>query len=261
MIQFFRKIRQKLLSEGKAGAYFKYAAGEIVLVVIGILIALQINNWNEERKSSIKIHVLLENLVKSIEQDKTYLINTAVLHEFRSNSLIHLFNAVNKKNPYSTDKSISKLDSNTIWKGAYPDTLNLEFAKRAMIYSGIHDKVVIDKNVLDELKNTGLFSSLKNGPLKESINTYYSYVNRNFLIDDWNKDLSTSWRYFLRDQYGVLTMNYQKNVYDFIGANEPVQIRILEMISPAGFRSRNASKAITLADKVIAEIHKYQNEK
>jgi hypothetical protein len=50
MIKFFRKIRQNLLMENKTGKYFKYAIGEIVLVVIGILIALQINNWNENRK-------------------------------------------------------------------------------------------------------------------------------------------------------------------------------------------------------------------
>jgi len=49
MIKYFRKIRQNLLSEGKTGKYLKYAIGEIVLVVIGILIALQINNWNSQR--------------------------------------------------------------------------------------------------------------------------------------------------------------------------------------------------------------------
>lgn len=53
MIKFFRNIRQNLLSEGKTGRYFKYAIGEIILVVIGILIALQINNWNENRKNKI----------------------------------------------------------------------------------------------------------------------------------------------------------------------------------------------------------------
>ncbi len=47
MIKFFRNIRKTLLTEGKTSKYFKYAIGEIVLVVIGILIALQINNWNE----------------------------------------------------------------------------------------------------------------------------------------------------------------------------------------------------------------------
>ena len=50
MIKFFRKIRQKLLSENKFSKYLIYAVGEIVLVVIGILIALQINNWNEIRQ-------------------------------------------------------------------------------------------------------------------------------------------------------------------------------------------------------------------
>ena len=53
MIKFFRKFRQNLLLEGKTGKYLKYAIGEIVLVVIGILIALQINNWNENRKNKI----------------------------------------------------------------------------------------------------------------------------------------------------------------------------------------------------------------
>ncbi|MBC3846824.1 hypothetical protein H8K90_10575 [Winogradskyella echinorum] len=53
MIKFFRKIRQNLLMDNKTGKYFKYAIGEIVLVVIGIIIALQINNWNENRKNKI----------------------------------------------------------------------------------------------------------------------------------------------------------------------------------------------------------------
>ena len=58
MIKFFRKIRQNMLMENKTGTYFKYAIGEIILVVIGILIALSINNWNEERKS--------KNTIKSV---------------------------------------------------------------------------------------------------------------------------------------------------------------------------------------------------
>lgn len=50
MIKFFRKIRQQLLNENKTSKYLKYAIGEIVLVMIGILLALQVNNWNNERK-------------------------------------------------------------------------------------------------------------------------------------------------------------------------------------------------------------------
>ena len=55
MIKFFRNIRKTNLKEGKAINYFKYAIGEIVLVVISILIALQINSWNENRKNIEKL--------------------------------------------------------------------------------------------------------------------------------------------------------------------------------------------------------------
>ncbi|WP_319480943.1 DUF6090 family protein [uncultured Draconibacterium sp.] len=61
MIRFFRKIRLKLLSENKIRQYLKYAIGEIVLVVIGILIAVQINNWNQSRKDD---QILNEYLIK-----------------------------------------------------------------------------------------------------------------------------------------------------------------------------------------------------
>ena len=69
MIKFFRKIRQQLLSEGKIGKYFKYAIGEIVLVVIGILIALQINNWNEERKQLDIRDAYYLSIIESFEKD------------------------------------------------------------------------------------------------------------------------------------------------------------------------------------------------
>lgn len=52
MIKLFRHIRQSLIKENRMGKYFKYAIGEILLVVIGILIALQINNWNEQQKEN-----------------------------------------------------------------------------------------------------------------------------------------------------------------------------------------------------------------
>ena len=68
MIKFFRKIRQNLLMENKTGKYLKYAIGEILLVVIGILIALSINNWNEKRKARIEEKILLSNLKDDFKQ-------------------------------------------------------------------------------------------------------------------------------------------------------------------------------------------------
>ena len=60
MIPFFRKIRKKMADDNKPLKYMRYAIGEIVLVVIGILIALQINTWNEERKNITKYIVMLK---------------------------------------------------------------------------------------------------------------------------------------------------------------------------------------------------------
>ena len=69
MIKFFRKIRQNLLMENKTGKYFKYAIGEILLVVIGILIALQVNNLNESSKNDVKAEKFLMKLKNQIERN------------------------------------------------------------------------------------------------------------------------------------------------------------------------------------------------
>jgi len=69
MIKFFRQIRYNLMEQNKTGKYFKYAIGEIVLVVIGILIALSINNWNERTKLKIEEQKLISSLIKEIESN------------------------------------------------------------------------------------------------------------------------------------------------------------------------------------------------
>ncbi len=69
MIKFFRKIRQNLLMENKTGKYLKYAVGEIVLVVIGILIALSINNWNQNKRQEEQLNSVYERIVIDIDND------------------------------------------------------------------------------------------------------------------------------------------------------------------------------------------------
>jgi len=70
MIKFFRTIRKDLMEKNKTGKYFKYAIGEIVLVVIGILIALQINNWNENNKKQQFEITILKNIQEDLLADK-----------------------------------------------------------------------------------------------------------------------------------------------------------------------------------------------
>ena len=112
MIKFFRKIRQNLLSEGKIGKYFKYAVGEIVLVVIGILIALQINNWNENKKLSETTQVYYRQLLKDLNADKAYISQKIEMYRERT-SRYNLYKEMYKKPNISADdviKEQSKLD-------------------------------------------------------------------------------------------------------------------------------------------------------
>ena len=69
MIKFFRNIRQKLLQSNKLKSYSAYALGEIFLVVLGILIALQINNWNEERKDNARMLTYIKSIAEDITSD------------------------------------------------------------------------------------------------------------------------------------------------------------------------------------------------
>jgi len=69
MINFFRKIRKQLASENKFQKYSRYAIGEILLIVIGIFFALQLQNWNENRKQDMQFKIVLEQLYNSIKMD------------------------------------------------------------------------------------------------------------------------------------------------------------------------------------------------
>jgi len=104
MIKFFRKIRFDLMNKNKTGKYLKYAIGEILLVVIGILIALQVNNWNIERKSELKARDLSENLLEELrgvkhlmdnqleamDKQKTFIQYVINNNEFRMDSVLSL---------------------------------------------------------------------------------------------------------------------------------------------------------------------------
>jgi len=91
MIKFFRKIRKNLLTENKFSKYLIYAIGEIVLVVIGILIALSINNWNEKRKVS-KIELdILTGIKNDLDDDifrLTYRVSNDSLIVVRADQLL-----------------------------------------------------------------------------------------------------------------------------------------------------------------------------
>lgn len=129
MIKFFRKIRQKMLTENKFSKYLIYAVGEIILVVIGILIALQLNTWNENRKDSneeVKILIALHSDFKVSKEriEETIKIQSKVLHY--SQTLISIHERQNKNEIAYFDTHLDSLDYlisyGTSWYRAEPVT-------------------------------------------------------------------------------------------------------------------------------------------
>jgi len=263
MIKFFRQIRQKLLSENKFSKYLIYAIGEIILVVIGILIALQVNNLNQEKKSSEQIDLLLNNLVEEVKQDIETLKSSAKLNEFQSNSLAQILKITGTKlEIISRFPPIPKSEENDVWKGPYPDTLNRRFVNLSLYFSGIYNQQALNRNILEELKNTGLFSAIKSDSLKKAINEYYNFLDRFLIKDDATSNLILSWKEFLRDNYGILTMEktYKKDPILLIQENEDIQIRMFEIISIRRFQHNFKRQSILFAQDLLEEIEVYKKE-
>ena len=155
MISFFRKIRQNLLNEGKTARYFKYAIGEILLVVIGIIIALQLNNWNEQRKLEIEEFKLLRNLQLEIQNDLALIENSKQIHS---------------TTPAAIDRIMNHLENDL----PYEDDLKYDFHKTTRLWGP-----TINASVYQTLKSKG-FDLISNDGLSQDIISYYSYMENNY---------------------------------------------------------------------------------
>lgn len=161
MIKFFRKIRQNLLSEGKTGSpaeasakvgrYLKYAIGEIILVVIGILIALQINTWNEDYKNKKKERGYLINLQQDLLADS-----------LRLSELINDLDLAVK----------SKKKFEKIIEEQYTPNDSLIFFVNNQI--DLITDFVPNSSTFDELKNNNGLNLISNSQLKRQILTLYN---------------------------------------------------------------------------------------
>jgi len=100
MIKLFSKIRYNLIEKSKTGKYLKYAVGEIVLVVIGILIALSLNNWNQQRNLKNEEIKLLKELKAALLSDKADIIANIEEHASTAISCTILLSAISENLPY-----------------------------------------------------------------------------------------------------------------------------------------------------------------
>ena len=119
MLKFFRNIRKTLINEGKTSKYLKYAFGEIILVVIGILIALQINNWNDNIINLRQEKNILESLKREFNENQT-LLSKEILNQTNCLELLKILNGYIEPNPklYS-NKIFDSLMFGLVWLPSY----------------------------------------------------------------------------------------------------------------------------------------------
>ncbi|MEP0133390.1 MAG: DUF6090 family protein [Eudoraea sp.] len=104
MINFFRRIRRKLADDNKPLKYMRYAIGEIVLVVVGILIALSINNWNQNRLNQLDKKEILSKLQIEFQANKNILQDYKIKNERSMNSNIALMSLIGETKEVKGDK-------------------------------------------------------------------------------------------------------------------------------------------------------------
>jgi hypothetical protein len=167
MINFFRKIRQQLLTENKFSKYLLYAIGEIVLVVIGILIALSINNWNEQRKERIQEKIFL----KRFEVELNTNLENILIAIFLNKSRIHRADFLLR----TIDKPQLAVDSSS-------------YFMKSIEHASYTNIPLISDNAFEELKSSGNISLISNEALRVALQKYYSWTSSegqyNFLQQD-----------------------------------------------------------------------------
>ena len=163
------------MEQNKTGKYFKYAIGEIVLVVIGILIALQINNWNEGTKHNIEEGRLLEKIAMDLISDINELEKNIRDAEDRQKKLDTIFSILYKE-PNSNSEKFFILNYDAV-------TTESHFE--------------VSSGTFDEGQSTGSLKFIQNDSLREQLFTYYRRAKRNY--DDAN-----TVQYIYQDIYPIL---------------------------------------------------------
>ena len=105
MLRLFRKIRQKLLTENKFGKYLLYAVGEIIILIFGIVFALQVNNWNLKQQDKTTEIVILKAIKADLETDLINMSNDILDHESQVTSSNIILEHLENKLPYNDSLS------------------------------------------------------------------------------------------------------------------------------------------------------------
>lgn len=224
MLKFLRKIRQKTLTENKFGKYLLYAVGEIILVVIGILIALSINNSNVEGNNQKLVSTYQSELLNDLELDLNhfqYHLSLATAENKRIDSIRTILQKPNSN--IDTLNNIIKKGLTFIRKEPYIMVASTEFP-------------IVNNNTFLSLQNSGEITLLES-KLQEELVSFYGYtkkysfmireimVNKNELYFDFIKSVP-----YKQSELNVVNSNIYEQVWNKVDWNS-VQIKFITLLN------------------------------
>lgn len=235
MIKFFRKIRQKLLTENKLSKYLLYAIGEIVLVMIGILMALQVNNWNEYKKDRKVENKLLIELKENLNINQNRL-QSEIMEEQNSIAAINLV--------------VEHIDN----RKPYHDSLDTHFRQAFKAYD-----IVISTSGFEAIKSKG-FEVIQSDSLRKKIIdlfdvTYPNLISETVRLENqfWASSVLPIWHTHFRMTGNTLKpVNYEALLDDKTYTNMITNRRHLREVALL-----NKSKSLIGTQSLLAHINSY----
>jgi Family of unknown function (DUF6090) len=192
MIKFFRKIRFDLMEKNKTGKYLKYAIGEIILVVIGILIAIQLNNINENRKERDRELTFLLRLKDDINSDISDLSQQDSIAESRESSSNKALEVFYKS---KTVEDILTADS---------------------LFRSNWNNIIVNRKTYDEMLNTSGIYILKNKKLRNQLTDYYTLIET---FQQFIREMNSDSQQLIKNQnlnsHNFLVSEHGKPWFDF----------------------------------------------
>jgi len=241
MIKFFRNIRRNFLLEGKTGKYLKYAIGEIILVVIGILIALQINNWNENRINNREELLILKSLKSEFVENQTLLTHIISKHSTYLELLKELNTLIS---PEPSEITSGKLDTLMLGLNALP-------------------KYSPNNGVINSIITSAKISLIKNNELStrlSSLNSKLELYNMVALRNE--KDVYEHIIPYIKDKYPFKqTLKLYTN-YKGINKDSKFNYSTNDLLSDLGFESLVANRLVDAADllKFANDLYDFQTQ-
>jgi hypothetical protein len=150
MIKVFKNIRKTLVIEGKTTSYLKYAIGEIVLVMIGILLALQVNNWNQSRLDRIEEKNILSTLHNEFLENKKKLDSVTLIYESGLKANMILMGLIGK-----SEEELQKYDLDSLFYASLPDS-----------------QIVFSNSTVQNIVQTGKLDIIENPEIVQLINQW-----------------------------------------------------------------------------------------